>query len=122
MAHRSFTEPDGTQWMVWEVIPTRAERRRGERRGAGDARSGSAGAHDPVLERRRAPDRRRFVDPAPRVRVPEGMELGWLAFESPFERRRLAPIPAAWEDAPPHVLRELAARATPIPSRRRLLE
>ena len=30
--------------------------------------------------------------------LPAGFENGWLVFESDHEKRRLAPIPAGWED------------------------
>ena len=37
--------------------------------------------------------------PSSRSTVPEGLQGGWLTFESGNERRRLAPIPRSWEDA-----------------------
>ena len=36
---------------------------------------------------------------------------GWLAFESPIEKRRLAPIPEGWEDLDDESLAELCDRA-----------
>jgi hypothetical protein len=39
---------------------------------------------------------------------------GWLAFESEAERRRLAPIPRAWEDAGDGGLRDFLAQAVPV--------
>ena len=39
---------------------------------------------------------------------------GWLAFESGAERRRLAPIPSTWEEAPDAALCELLAKATAV--------
>jgi hypothetical protein len=39
------------------------------------------------------------------------MRQGWLTFEAGNERRRLAPIPAAWENAPDDVLRDYCSRA-----------
>ena len=36
---------------------------------------------------------------------------GWLSFESPAERRRLAPIPDPWADAADDALCELLSRA-----------
>jgi hypothetical protein len=39
---------------------------------------------------------------------------GWLAFECEAERRRLAPIPRAWEDAADGALCELLAQAAPV--------
>lgn len=39
---------------------------------------------------------------------------GWLAFESPDERRRLAPVPDAWAEADDGALRELLAQAAVV--------
>lgn len=39
---------------------------------------------------------------------------GWLAFESPDERRRLAPFPETWADADDGALRGLLAQATVV--------
>ena len=36
---------------------------------------------------------------------------GWLAFESPAEKRRLAPVPVGWTELPADVLIELCERA-----------
>jgi hypothetical protein len=47
---------------------------------------------------------------------------GWLAFESNAERRRLAPIPAAWHLMPEERLRALWRTAEALPPRRRLVE
>jgi hypothetical protein len=30
-------------------------------------------------------------------RMPEAFRLGWLCFQSPTERRRLAPVPSGWQ-------------------------
>ena len=42
--------------------------------------------------------------------LPELVE-GWLAFESSWEKRRLAPIPAGWLDLPADALHKLSQRA-----------
>ncbi|HVX38280.1 MAG TPA: hypothetical protein VHB25_01810 [Gemmatimonadaceae bacterium] len=42
------------------------------------------------------------------------LKHGWLTFESPAGRRRLAPIPDGWEQAGPDRLRELCAAAEPV--------
>lgn len=94
MAHRSFTDSAGVAWEVWEVHPgvasagaEAAERRSGEeRRGAGPPSS----APPPPPERRVIGERRVGVSPP--------MRDGWLAFQSPSERRRLVPIPHGWAD------------------------
>lgn len=51
--------------------------------------------------------------------VAEALRLGWLTFEATGVRRRLAPIPRDWEDAPESRLREycstaIAAGQTPV--------
>ncbi len=44
---------------------------------------------------------------------------GWLCFESPEEKRRLAPIPGGWATRDPARLEQLCAQATVVPLRRR---
>jgi hypothetical protein len=39
---------------------------------------------------------------------------GWLCFESPTEKRRLAPIPREWELCEGSLLEEMCARASSI--------
>ena len=105
MALRSFHDSNGTTWQVWDVIPGAwygDERRQRERR-----------SEEPVLrytgeERRRKTDRRRC---SYERLVGSGYEHGWLTFESPQEKRRLAPIPAGWEAAPEEELARLWAEA-----------
>lgn len=109
MALRSIEAPDGTRWQVWQVTPGRATR--GERRVA-DRRS-----PDPVLlyrgpERRERDRRRGGAYPALIATSHAG---GWLVFESPGEKRRLAPPPEGWEGCPEAVLLEYLERAIPTP-------
>lgn len=50
--------------------------------------------------------------------LPEAFREGWLVFESPREKRRLAPIPANWESLSDESLAALSTRAvtqTPRP-------
>jgi hypothetical protein len=107
MALRGF-EQGGVLWQVWSVIPgTRhdAERRRGE-----DRRS-----PDPVF-RYRGPDRREAADRrSAAVTVSAAFSAGWLVFQAPHERRRLAPIPRDWEALSNDDLARLCERATPVP-------
>jgi len=107
MAIRQFTDNRGRYWVVWEVYPTLAERRRH-----------NAGPPPGVRERRR------FVEHRPRI-SPK-MSRGWLAFEaSDGERRRLAPVPDTppqWEQASDEQLRTWCAIAEPAPPPRRLIE
>jgi hypothetical protein len=79
------------RWRVTEIIPQFAERRRGERRAHKDETQPGT---DLAVERR-AGERRRIA--TIRARVTSGYEQGWLMFESPGEKRRLAPVPSGWE-------------------------
>lgn len=106
MPLRSFRSADDTQWLVWSVVP--GPRRDPERRAGYDRRS-----PEPVLlytgpERRVAPDRR-----AARAMVRPELQDGWLVFESAAERRRLSPIPPAWEQYTEAALERMCARAEP---------
>ena len=107
MAIREFTDARGRYWVVWEVYPTLAERRRN-----------NAGPPPGVRERRRYVESRSRISPK--------METGWLAFESSDgERRRLAPIPDApseWQRATDDQLRRWCEVAEPAPPARRLIE
>lgn len=46
-----------------------------------------------------------------RASLPDAFRGGWISFESDQEMRRLAPIPAHWEDAPIEDLRAMCDRA-----------
>ena len=111
MAHRTFVDDVGIPWQVWEVRPQWADRRTGI-----DRRQRSLDdetVDPPVLEHRRGVDRRKAENNGPRrVKLANGFSSGWLIFESGAERRRLSPIPADWENAPPEQLSELCSRAT----------
>jgi hypothetical protein len=108
MPIRSFRTAQGTLWQVWNVIPSRHDA--DERRMGYDRRS-----PDPVIrytgpERRVNADRRRppaFLSPQ--------LACGWLTFESPTEKRRLAPIPQHWEQLPDADLERLCEAARPVP-------
>jgi hypothetical protein len=106
MPERVFRAASGVEWHVWSVIP--GDPPGEERRHGYDRRS-----PDPVIrhkgtDRRSAADRRRPLPVAP------GMQLGWLVFDSGAERRRLAPIPPAWEARPESDLERLCERAVPV--------
>lgn len=61
----------------------------------------------------------------PAATTPDEHDLlrnGWLVFETPGERRRLVPIPLDWDVVDDLALEELCTRATPVPTRRRLIE
>ena len=109
----------GVLWQVWEVIPQWADRRTGTvRRGEPNQPADARG-----LEQRRTPDRRRGLpERIPRIRLGNGLDGGWLAFESASERRRLSPIPAGWEEASESELERLCRRAAAAAVPRRLIE
>lgn len=93
MRIRVFEDYLGRRWEVWQTNPQLAERREGERRFVPDRRSGSR-AEPPrrTGSDRRAPSAARFPG------VPQ-LEGGWLCFESDGKRKRLAPVPDAWDRA-----------------------
>lgn len=108
MPIRSFRTAEGVLWQVWNVIP--GVRDEAERRTGYDRRS-----PDPVIryagpERRGAADRRQ-----PPIFLSPQLASGWLAFESPTEKRRLAPIPQHWERLPEAELERLCRNALPVP-------
>jgi hypothetical protein len=96
MSYRTFLDSAGRRWEVWLITPAAAERRKIDRR----ASSGGSGAYQGELDRRRTPERRR--GPFHRsAAVASEYSRGWLCFESEGEKRRLAPVPPAWDDAGP---------------------
>jgi hypothetical protein len=108
MAIRSFRAADGVLWQVWNVMP--GLRDGGERRVGYDRRS-----PDPVIrytgpERRACADRRR-----PSQFLSAHLAAGWLTFECPTEKRRLAPIPQHWEQLADAELERLCHTARPVP-------
>jgi hypothetical protein len=104
MASRDFADDRGEVWQVWAVHPETLERRL---------------ADDPHL----TPLAERRVKRETRVRVTNPvMANGWLAFENRTERRRLAPIPAGWEELDEVALRALLEKAVPAGSSQRLLK
>ena len=101
MNYRTFTDSAGRRWEVWLVLPTAAERRASERRVLADRRIEQI-PHD--AERRVTLDRRRFAHR--RVGVAAFFAKGWLCFENEEEKRRLAPVPAEWDQATAKDLQE----------------
>jgi hypothetical protein len=108
MPHRVFMDSHGVVWAVWEVEPSRAERR----------------GIDPDSEEKQyqGPERRQFDDPTPRARLSADFAHGWLAFESRVEKRRLAPVPDGWELLSDAALEELLNEARSAGKPRRLIE
>lgn len=104
MSMREFTDRAGRRWTVWAVHPSSSDRRNG----APDLRE------PPRVERRH-----RDIG-LPRLR-PEYAQ-GWLACETLGEKRRVAPIPADWEELPDHALAALCEAAALARPGRRLAE
>lgn len=108
MGLRTFVAPDGDEWRVWKVIPTRTleDVREWDRRGQ------DVLAYDGPERRathRRGSNTLPFVSPA--------LAGGWLCFESEHGKRRLAPPPVRWEDAPEPELVALWEEAEVVPPR-----
>jgi hypothetical protein len=85
---RGFTDSTGVDWRVWEVYPSK------------NPDEGSAEALSRSSLKNTA-----FAN-------------GWLCFESPAEKRRLAPIPSGWEFHETQLLEQLRDEATIVPLRR----
>ena len=106
MALRTFADPSGRQWQVWDTRPqTEAD----ERRFSQNARA-YANLHP----------RAGMADGAPEqveVETREQIEEGWLTFLADGEKRRLSPIPNTWAHASDPELRALCERATPVDQR-----
>jgi hypothetical protein len=62
----------------------------------------------------------RVWDVLPQTRHIAGMEHGWLCFESVAEKRRLSPIPAAWQDLDDERILALLGMAAVVRSPARL--
>lgn len=105
MAYRTFLDDNGRYWQVWESHPHIFERRKGDRRQNSGSWQGE--------ERRAAPDRRQLTRPRSSL-VDMRLANGWLTFESFTEKRRLAPIPARWEEMSVRELIGLWESANPV--------
>lgn len=110
MGLRTFVAPDGDEWRVWKVIPTRTleDVREWERRGQ------DVLAYDGP-ERRQTDERRGTIAGVPFVNP--ALSKGWLCFESGTGKRRLAPPPVLWEEVPEEELAALWAQADIVPPR-----
>lgn len=115
MPHRAFRDPNDHEWNVWDVLPGWTERRHADRR------RNPPDAPSPVPDRRRGAERRARQES--KVRLGDGLERGWLTFESADEKRRLAPIPSGWDSLSDEELRRLWTAARIVPKRHgRLIE
>jgi hypothetical protein len=59
------------------------------------------------------------VRPSSAIALLGTFQSGWLVFESASEKRRLSPIPDAWQSLPARELEELCSRAELAPRRSR---
>jgi hypothetical protein len=105
MALREFRDSRGTEWVAWDVAPARPVT---HPRSSVDRRTTPTPNYRP--ERRVIRERRRMT-------VGPGLERGWVCFQSPGEKRRLAPPPPDWDRAPADALEELLGAAEPIAPR-----
>jgi hypothetical protein len=105
MALREFRDSRGREWLAWDVPPARV---------FSPPRSGVERRVNPTAnyhpERRVIRDRRRG-------QAAQGLQHGWVCFQSPEEKRRLAPPPREWETAADEALEALLGRAEPITRR-----
>jgi hypothetical protein len=131
MGARTFVDERGTEWTVWAVHPTWAERRaQRDRRASGSDGETRAETEQALSEhgirgdRRSGRARRRgLTDSGPRVKIAAGLSGGWLAFDAGGDRRRLSPIPEGWESMSDSELALLSRKAPSVPVRRgRLIE
>jgi hypothetical protein len=91
---RTIVDEEGVTWTVWAVSPRVPALGTAERRRAVDRRLEPA--PDPIVERRDRPERRTTTRPPPTA-VAADFVNGWLAVQRGEVRRRVAPIPPAWE-------------------------
>ena len=98
MKYRAFDDYVGRHWEVWQTNPPRSDRRLTERRSNTDRRRVErTGAQERRHEDRRGASERRAQAQLRFPGIPQ-LEAGWLCFESEGERKRLAPVPEAWEN------------------------
>jgi len=97
-------------WDVWQVHPTAAERRFFQRRVKGEKRTDTT-------ERRSGRERRVSESLQHRAPVAAEYAYGWLCFETVGEKRRLAPVPEAWERADDETIEQWCCVAKPVTRR-----
>ena len=97
MALREFSDANGRAWQVWETHP-----------------SPPTAAEGTALEKFLSS---RHKDGTSYPTVRQQFASGWLTFASGDERRRLAPIPDAWDQSGIDGLRQYLSSSTPIEKR-----
>ena len=107
MAHRTFTDENGLEWLAFDVTPRADDRRGANRRWSQEL----SGVETTESEDRRGPDRRVAVD----GQRPPRLTKGWVCFEREGERRRLQPVPEGWSRLSDVELREFLAVARVAP-------
>jgi hypothetical protein len=97
VAGREFTDRTGVRWRVSEIA--------------------DVATTDAAPRERRAEARsiQRGVPKAKRLAT-RPLELAWLCFESPAERRRVSPVPARWRQMPDDELEDLLGNSIIVPS------
>jgi len=108
MSYLTFQDPDGNRWQVWLVSPQIVDRRRAQRRTRQVAYAAGS-------ERRIVADRRKSGTSRASL-LPKSFAGGWLCFESEKgEKRRLYPIPDAWDELTEMDLWKLSQQARRVP-------
>jgi hypothetical protein len=101
MAHRSFIDAAGRVWQAWDVMPERLDRRVTSDRRASPESDARGQVDRPDAANRRHRQRRSRNDrraiPRHLARLPRTHADGWLCFECVEEKRRLVPVPPAWD-------------------------
>lgn len=108
MSYRTFVDPSGVSWQVWEVRPTTVERRLEDRRRT----------NRPFEGQDRRTNQERRVRAERRVNLGPELAKGWLAFHSAAEKRRFAPVPESWTRKPSAALAQLCEAAQVVSQQR----
>ena len=95
---RRFKDSRGVRWEVWDVRPKSLERR-----------FITPATPPEGVERRETPQFRVSLGP--------DMARGWLIFDNGSQRRRLAPVPAHWEELSDTALAQLCEAAKVVKAR-----
>ncbi|HEY5061374.1 MAG TPA: hypothetical protein VII52_07540 [Gemmatimonadaceae bacterium] len=97
VAGREFTDRTGVRWRVSEIA--------------------DAATEDAAPRERRSEARsiQRGVPKAKRLAT-RPLQLAWLCFESPAERRRVTPVPPRWRHMPDDELEDLLGDSVSVPS------